>query len=262
MKSEIILFIVLFLIFPMHLMSASKKVLLAYDVKANPPFYLGSGTQTDWKKPGITLELLKSMETKLNIDMYFRRIPWNRSLYLLGLNEIDGVFHASFKPERMKIGVYPMRNGKPDPDKRVMSNSYVIYKRKDSPLQWDGKKFSHLNGYIGATLGFSIVDDLKQMGVNVSEGKNQLDNLRRLITGRLDGVAALETMTDLYILGNPEKFKAIVKLSPPLRTKPYYLILSHRFVKTNPKLASDIWNEFERMRVSGEFRNIAAKYIQ
>jgi polar amino acid transport system substrate-binding protein len=155
-----------------------------------------------------------------------------------------------------------MKNGEPDAAKRLMSNSYVLYKMKNSPVQWDGKQFSYLIKPIGAAAAYSIVSDLKEMGVNVMESYTQSDAFKILIKGRLDGVADLETMADLILKGNPEEFKDVVKVSPPIRTKEYYLMFSHRFAEKLPKVMNDIWNELQRVRESGEYDKIAEKYAE
>jgi polar amino acid transport system substrate-binding protein len=212
-------------------------VTFSYENKPNPPYYLGSGTDINWDKPGITLEVLKSLENTLNVQVRFVRNPWQRGLSLLEENQVDGVFHASFKPERMELGVYPMKDGEVDPSKRIMTNAYYLYKLKDSPLQWDGEKLNNLDGEIGAIIGYAIVGDLQEMGISVYEGENQIDNFRMLLRGRLVGVAAIGTMNDLYLEAHPEEFGEIVKVEPPLSTKDYYVILSHQFVQQHPQLA-------------------------
>lgn len=235
---------------------------LSHEIEPNPPYYLGSRTGIDWDKPGIVLEVYKSLENRLDVELHFTQNPWERGLRLLEANEVDGVFNASFRPERMELGVYPMKDGAADPNKRTFTNAYFLYKLKDSPLEWDGETFSNLDGEIGAVIGYSIVGDLEEMGVTVYEGQNQLDNLRKLARGRLTGVAGLETMNDLHLKAYPEEFKDIVKVQPPLAEKDYYLILSHQFVQQHPQLAADIWDEIERIRESGEYDKIAEKYLE
>jgi len=241
-------------------LSAPKKtVTLVYEVKSNPPYYLGKRT-IDWKKPGITLEVLKRLEKKLNIRIAFERFPWARGLTMVKNNTVDGIFHASFLKERIEIGDYPMNKGELDLSRQLMTQSYVLYKLKDSTLSWDGKAFEHLNGSIGAVIKYSIVDDLKQMNVNVEEVTTQRSNLRKLLLGRIEGVAGLEAMNDIIIKANPDEFREVVKVFPPIKSKPFFLMLSHEFVKENTKLAEAIWNAIRDIRESGEYDKIAKKY--
>lgn len=236
------------------------KISISYEEKANPPYYMGEGSLINWEKPGINLEILKSLEKKLNIRFDFTRCNWTRSLNLLERNEVDGAFEASFKAERMSIAVYPMKNNKPDPDKRLMRNTYVLYKLKNSPVEWDGKMFKNLTKPIGATVSYSIVGDLKAMGITVEEVYGPSDNLRMLAGGRLDGCAEQESKTDVLLKNNAEKFKNIIKVSPPISTKDYYLIFSHKFAKEQSELMNAIWNELQQIRESGEYDKIFEKY--
>lgn len=257
--------IVIFLIFVSLCSSAYAEpisISIAYEEKSNPPYSTGDGWSIPTEKPGINVEVLKGLEKKLNIRIEFSRYNWKRCLKMLESDEVNGIFEASFKPERMSIGVYPMKNGEPDPAKRLMRNSYVLYKLKNSQVEWDGKTFKNLTKPIGATASYSIVGDLKEMGVNVAEVYTQSDNLRILLGGRVDGVAELETMTDMLLKRNPDEYKNIVKVSPPIRTKDYYVIFSHQFAQKNLQAVESIWNELQRVRESGEYDKIALKYAQ
>ncbi len=246
---------------PVSVREKKKGITFVFETKANPPFCLGKGTAIDWQKPGITLEVLKLIEKQLNIKIHFKRNPWKRALALLENNEVQGVFHASFKKERMRLGVYPMKNGAVDPDRSLMTNTYYVYKLKSSSLQWDGKQFTNLkNDYIGITFGYSISSDLKKWQVPVQEAKNTITNFRKLANGRLAAVADLGTMADIHLKNHPEKFTDIVKVKTPLKSKPYYLILSHDFVNKQPDLAQKIWHEISRIKISGDYDKIAAKY--
>ncbi|WP_164880803.1 substrate-binding periplasmic protein [Aestuariirhabdus litorea] len=239
-----------------------KQITLVYEVKANPPFYLGNGTTIDWEKPGITLEMLKLLESRLKLEIQFIRRPWARGLEEVRTNRVDGIFHSSFQWQRMVIGRYPMNNGWPDADRKIMSQSYHFYTTEGSPLQWDGSRLSQLNGAVGAVIEYAIIRDLEEMNIPVEVSTSQEGNLRKLVAGRIAAIADIETMTDYQLQAHPEEFKSIVKLEPAIRTKPYYLVLSHRFVEENPALAEAIWNEIKVIRTSEHFDRIARKYLQ
>ncbi len=269
MKSLITCHLLLFILFQFSYISSAIeakntliKVIFSFEDKPNPPYYLGKGSKINWKKPGITLELLKSMEKKLNIEVTFQRNPWKRGLVFLKNNRVNGVFHASFKAKRLEFGVYPMKDGKVNPNKRVMSNSYFLYKLKSSRLTWDGDMIRNNVRPVGASFGYAIVSDLRKMGIHVSEAYTQTASLRKLNKKYIDGFAGLETMVDLHLKMNPEEFKNIEKLYPPLKTKAYYVIFSHGFVSMNPNIAQGIWDEIENSKKSGEYDKIALKYLK
>jgi len=238
------------------------KIKFAYQYSSNYPFQTGEGNEIDWEKPGIAVELLMLAGEKMNIDIEFIRLPWKRGLHELKFGRIDGLFNASFKTERLEFGVYPMKEGVVDQHRRSYTNSYVLYKVKGTPIQWDGKTFHNLTRSIGATRGFSIVDDLIKQGIRVEEANSTSQNFERLINGRIDGVAALELDADYIVETYKDKFSNIEKAQPPLVTKPYYLLLSHQFVKMYPELAEEIWNTIAVVRESEEFKQRTQKYFQ
>lgn len=238
------------------------KMTIVYISFPSPPMILGKGTKIDHKKPGTTIELLKLVERNLNLDIHFKRVPWKRCQFMLEMNEADGAFHASFKKARLKMGMYPMKNGKHDPDKRLTYQAYALYKLKNSPFAWDGKKFDNPEYLIGASIGSAIIDTLKKKGAIIDEGKNVPHCMMKLLKGRITAYAELETMADAYLARNHDKFKNIVKVSSPIKRKPYYLMLSHKFVKKYPGLSKRIWDEIEKVRESEEFNAIFMKYLQ
>ncbi|NQW11264.1 MAG: transporter substrate-binding domain-containing protein [Alphaproteobacteria bacterium] len=231
-------------------------VILAYEVRANPPRHLGTGTAIDWERPGLTLELLRTVGERLRINFQFKRMPWKRGLYLVETGEVDGLFHASYKADREAIGVYPKTaEGRLDEGRAIFFQSYALHVLKGSPVRWDGKTISGLGDRpVGVTGGYSIIGDLLNMSVRIEEGKVQELNLSKLIEGRIAAYAELENMAAAAIRREPSRFADVVKLEPPLATKAYYLLLSHPFVARDPALAEAIWGTIAQVNVSAEFQ--------
>ncbi len=120
----------------------------------------------------------------------------------------------------------------------------------------DGKKFSDPDVRIGAELGFSIVPVLKDMGIKVEEVYSVRINFKKLMMGRIDGVAAHESSGDAIMLGYPD----VKKIDSPLKAKAYYLIMSHQIYKSDPTLVNKIWKACAK--IQGKIvKKIKAKYI-
>lgn len=256
MKKLVIIIIVLMSIIQL---SAKQKIVFAIEDEESYPSYVGSGEQLNAEKPGVSVEIIQLVAKELDLDIEIIRLPWQRCLETMKSNEIDGIFEASFKKARMEMGNYPMKDGKPDSDLRLLTASYYLYKLKDSPLAWDGKSFSNLDGAIGAPMGYSIVSDLKGLGVNVDESKSTDIDMKKLLRGRIAGVASLEFTGDKVIASSSE-FSNIIKVEPPIKVKPYYLMLSHKFVDENPELAKKIWKTVQKIR-DAKYQIIKKKYF-
>lgn len=241
--------------------SYAKELIFACEDKENHPFITGNGEKINKEKPGVSVEILKKIGEGLGLKIKFARMPWKRVLSSIESGSVDGLFEISFKEERMKLGMYPMKSEKPDESKRIATIRYVLYTKKDSPVKWDGKNFSNLKRSIGAPSGYSIVDDLKNKNVKVETSPSTKNDMKKLLAGRIDGIAALEYAGDNIIKHDKELQKNIKKHEIPLAVKDYYLIFSHKFYKENKELAQKIWDEIETIREK-ELDKLTRKYYE
>lgn len=211
--------------------------------------------------PGIMVEMVRLLESRVpNLRIVFSRKPWARCLVELESGAVDGIFSSSFKPERMKIGIYPMKEGRDDRRYRIDTKSYSLYKLSSSASTWDGKRFDHVQQGVLAIRGYAIIDDLKKLGVGVKEVNRADDGFRMLLAGRADGFAHLTEFADYVLKKNPE-FAGIIKVAPPLTTKDYYLQISHQFNARQPTLAPVIWKALADIR-QAELERLEAKYLK
>jgi polar amino acid transport system substrate-binding protein len=238
---------------------AQQVVRLSFETKANPPRYLGEGTRIDPERPGLTVELLRLVEQRVGVRFEMQRVPWARSLYLLETNQVDGVFHMSFLPERTSFAAYPMKDGKPDPARSIFVQSYYLYARKGARVSWNGERL-FAEGPIGTTRGYSVVRRLEQLGARVEQENDLPGSLRKVLAGRLEAYAELENMADAMIAANPGEMRDLAKLKPAVRTEPYYLVLSKGFQARDPALAERIWTAIGEATRSPEFRALEKKY--
>lgn len=225
---------------------------------------MGNTTQVLTESPGIAVEMIQMLPLQIaGLEVQLKRIPWARCKAELKSNKVDGIFNASYKKRRLKLGWYPTIDGKHsgpvDPSKRITTISYSLYTLKKSDVQWNGQYISGVDGSIGAPLGYSIVNDLRQKGYKVDEAPSTRNNLDKLVLERIDILALQSVTADKIILSDPLKFQNVIKLIPPYATKPYYLMLSHNFVADNPKLSQEIWNAIRDIR-NKKFDELVIKY--
>lgn len=234
---------------------------IVYETLNNPPQMLGEGTGIDWDKPGLTLELLRLIAQRLDVAVSFERMPWARGLYLMEHGDADAIFHASYKPDRLSWGVYPTAaDGRPDPGRSIFNQAYVFYVVADSPVRWDGERFTGLSGPVGATKSYSVVDDLKALDLPVEEAHTNVQNLDKLIEGRISVYADLQTLVDPILRKAPDRYRTVVKLTPPFRVKPYYLVFSRAFHARRPDLAEAVWNAIPAVTASDDYQALIHRY--
>lgn len=236
------------------------RVRVVYEPRSNPPRMLGEGTSIDWEMPGLTLELLRLVGARVGIEFVYERVPWRRGLYLIETNDADGIFHTSFVPERLDIMAYPMRAGRDDAARAIFVQNYVLYKRAGAPIAWDGKALTSVDVPVGATASYSVIGDLRRLGVPIEEAKTLEQSLDKLLDGRVSAYAGMEAMTDALLAANPTKYGKLVKMKPPLVSKPFHLTFSRGFYTAHHELAERIWDAIAAVNASDEFAAIVRRY--
>lgn len=211
-------------------------------------------------RPGLNIVHMKAVEQKLGAKFEIVPLPWKRCQEEMREGKVDGIFAASFKTERLEMGHYPMSGDKTDASRAMMFDGYSLYRLKGSGAQWDGSKLT-VSGAVGAQPGYSIIDQLKQLGARVDDGtKTADDNLRKLLAGRLDAVALQTLEGDNALSTNAEFAAKIEKVKPPLVDKPFFLMLSKQFVGKYGDFSKDIWKTLAEVRESADYKSKMASF--
>ncbi len=223
---------------------ATEKLTLCFENKAVLPWRTAEGE-------GLNFELLRRVETKLDILFDYQLLPWKRCLAKLKANEVDGAFTVSFSEERRQYGAFP--GGEPaDVKKRMHYAGYFLIRKKGSAIDWDGKQFLHADGKIAFRLGYSVGEQLRELKMAVDETNDSLYNVgRKVVTGRVAGAAMMDS--DANVLMSSALGPQLDMVATPLIEKPYYLILSNTLVKARPELAERIWKSIEEVRNGKEY---------
>lgn len=244
--------------------SNAKTLTIAYENNSQPPYYMGVTTEVPDKNPGVIIEMLRRIEKRIDgIEIRFIRRPWLRCLNELEKNRVDGVFNSSYMRSRLRHGWYPTLDktlsGPVDTSRRLTTISYSFYTLKKTDLDWNGSNFQIFKKPVGAPFGFSIVSDLTKKGIIVKEAYNTEENFKRLISNRIIAVALQSVTADSKLAENLPEYQNIVKLSPDIVTKEYYLMLSDKLISENQELAWKIWNTIKTIREE-EFNKIILNY--
>ena len=221
------------------------------------PWVFSENNQTK----GLDIRLIRLVEKEIDIPIQLISLPWKRCLEFMKTNQVDGAFAASFKQERLTMGVYPVnKRAELAKEKRIHMSSYSLYLPLKSKLEWNGYNFKNLKGKISAQLGFSIIDKLTMLGASVREVKGPERALRDILSKRSIG-AAIQTERANYFLNNSSTLKNHIKQHAiALVEKPYYLMLSFKLTKNHPELSTLIWNMVEKVRNSHEMETLSIDF--
>lgn len=198
-----------------------------------------------WTLPdraGLNNLLIERAARRNGVAVRFHPMPWMRCLLKTSTGDMDGAVAASFRPERLRVGAYPMREGKPDTARRLMRNRYLLYRRKgDGSVRWDGQRLQ-VAGMVGVQTGYSITAKLRELGASVSQAQRLPGPLlTALLAGNLRAVALPAGEGRRLLAGNPVYAQHLEALPLPLEEKDFYLVPSWPFQRRHPALTERLW---------------------
>lgn len=212
-------------------------------------------------RPGLNNLLIERAARRSNVAVRFHPMPWARCLFKTSTGEMDGVVAASFSTQRLRIGIYPMRDGLPDAGRRLMRNQYLLYRRKgDTRVQWDGRTL-HVDGMVGVQTGYSIATTLRELGAPVQQSQRLagplLDDLQ---AGTLAAVALTAGEGTRLLADNAGLARRIEAMPLPLAEKDFYLVLSRQLHGKHPGLAERLWQNLRQEQGTAEWQAEVARF--
>lgn len=224
---------------------AAETIRAAYEDKSLPPYYTGATEEIDPVAPGVSVELMQEAAKAAGVEIKFVRMPWVRCLKSLQRGEVDVIFNSSFKEDRQDMGVYPMIGGKPDSSRRLATISYALYRLKGSAVAFTGTSITGLgDGPVGASTGYSIIEDLARLGVKTEEAADTMANFKKLASKRIPAVAAQDVQADPLLAD----FPSIEKVMPLMVSKDYFVMASHQFYAKRQDVAERLWAKIAEVR--------------
>jgi polar amino acid transport system substrate-binding protein len=187
----------------------------------------------------------------------FESVPWPRCLK----GATDGDYDAAMPPtgaRSVQLAIPLKSDGTPDESKAIGDANLVVVRRVGSKAQWDGKRFSGLNGAVMFNRGIVAVrEKLEALGAQGDEGAQPNESLlQKLVMGRaelliMNGSAALTDLADPAYAGRleilPEPFIGITG----------YLGFNKTYQASNRVFVDAVWAGIVRLRNSPEFRAAA-----
>lgn len=219
---------------------------VGYTDQQSPFFIMGNGRAVP-PQPGVAVDILKLAAETCGVTVETARYPGGRLLALLEDATIDSVLMLSFTPERQAIATYPMAGETVDDALQLATLSYAFYVRKGSSLAWDGKKLSGQIQPVGANFGWSIVNDLKKAGIEVETAQDTRNNFSKLMLDRIDAFAIQSSIGDAYLAAH-ELEANVIRLEPPISSKPYFQVFSHAWYAAHPEAAQCLWQKAAEIR--------------
>ncbi len=235
--------------------AAPNSLTIAYSDVESFPYFLKRSTSIP-KDPGISVEIIQMACKELNIQLALKRLPGKRVLASIQDDKVDGGFLFSYKPERARVSVYPMLQGKSNSRLKMDTISYFFYKLKGSPVSWLDNNLTGADN-VGVNLGFSVISQLIEMGLSIKEVKSPMESLQILINHRVPVIVAQEYPFQRYWSSHKNK---IEKLYPAVRTKDYFFVFSRSFHEKHEDFTIEFWKKIAEVK-NREYENLVDKYL-
>lgn len=214
--------------------------------------------QIPWTRPdgsGLTIELLKRVEEKLNERFEFIAKPWKRCQEEVRTGVLDGYFGAGVSEERQRFSVYPsLPDGQVDVSSALHIDRTRVFLRNDSAVTWDGKNLLQVKKPIVVQRGYLIGNMLVKQGFKIREVRTLNEGLRLLANNEAE-VAILQGIEALHLAKQDVQLNTVIHIHPlAFVSLPLHLAISRHSYQRDPQRFQMIWNTIKSTRNSASYQ--------
>ncbi len=225
--------------------AAANDLRLAYIDQDLKPFLAGEGP-TIPARPGMTIELAQRAAAKAGARLQLTRLPLPRLIEEVRAGRQDGVLSLRYSAERAAELVFPLRAGRPDPNRHVARLAYSLYKRRGDSTSWDGVHLTNLKGPVAVGGSPLIASRVKSLGAHAVRSDTGTQMFGMLAMYRVDAAVTLDVMADRLLA--EQGYAQIEKLSPPLVVEEFYVPVAPAFYAANRDLVERFWQALGELR--------------
>ncbi|MEH6632697.1 MAG: transporter substrate-binding domain-containing protein [Halopseudomonas aestusnigri] len=207
----------------------------------------------DGRPTGRVIDLVRHGMERLGIEVEFKLLPWSRAINGTYEGRYDALLKPFWNPERHKHMDFSREV--------LLHETIVLYKRKSSPITFNGDWHSISQHKFGVIQGYSygrIFDKLRKLwDLQTDEATNVEHNLKKLVAGRFDLLVGFQSYTE----GNIKKFG----LQDQVEQLPYIIdSVEAHIAFTKKKDLKDIREKFDQqirwMRANNVYKELSKKY--
>ena len=214
-------------------------------------------------RPGLNQLLIERAAARSGVAVEFHFMRWGHCLLRLSDGRMDGAFNSSFIPERQSFARFPLRDGKPDGDRRLMRSGYHLFQRKGGMAQWDGSRLV-VAGPVGVPSGsFAITQRLREVGLTQVDQRRYrpADILAALKNQGLEA-AVLKSEEGMRLLRDDRELGAALEMLPlPIAQKDFFLIYSQPFMAARGAEGERLWEAIARERESPGWQRLQDDFL-
>lgn len=172
---------------------------------------------------------------------------WEECLNRLRLGEVDATNVTGYAGVNIELGAFPMQGARPDSQRALGVIPTYLYRRVGSAANFADGRFHEVKTAVGVLAGFQVNSiAVAQAGGTPDDDSQTVEALaRRLVAGRLDMVAADESLQQLI---NRQYVGKLERLPTPLRMEHYYVVFRKAFYHQHRDAVEQFWTVLGQVR--------------
>ena len=201
---------------------------------------------------GFFSEIVTEAFSRVGYKVEFQYRSWARALEEAKTGDVHGVMDAYWKAERLKYLSYP------DVVCRVKEHFIAL---QDHPISYSGSLADLKNYTVGVLNASAQADELSAAGVRTEAIDHQIQNIKKLVTGRIDAMLIPPIIFFYYAERLDAQFRVpkVKVLTPPFKTYDMYVAFS----KQNPdyrQFTADFNRGLQLIKADGTYAKIRNKH--
>lgn len=198
------------------------------------------------KAAGLHIEIIKMALEDLGYTAKITPRPWEKCLQEVKNGDADAVATASYKKNRAEFMHYPFDAATFNKSRwRVTQVEYVVVTNSKDPYKFYGDVKS-LPKPVRAPAGYSIIDDLKEQGIEVDVTEGFVESIVRLVDEKKGVVITLPEA--VKIIQRNEIYTKKLKVQViPVKSKSYFFAFSKKG-KISEEERKKIWEKIAQIR--------------
>ncbi|WP_018610228.1 substrate-binding periplasmic protein [Uliginosibacterium gangwonense] len=217
-----------------------------------PPFM---NVQEGKPATGLMIEVINEAFKRIGKPYKMEFYPLARDFQMLDAGEADALFTVKKTPERETNYLFPKES--------VLSQDYVFFVLKDSPVEFKGDLKSLANASIGVVNKVSygsVFDAAAQRGdfKKLEVAPTYEANFKKLLAKRMD-VVVCSRIPGFAFLKELNATQQVKVIGPPIETTQSYIMFSK---KAGPALVAEFDKAMAAMRSDGTRAKLDKKYSE
>ena len=204
-----------------------------------------------YEAEGGVVELVRTIMAKLDHSVEITVLPWTRAMQMVASGRADAIFTAYRNPEREKFLAYG--------DEVLIDQEIYFYKKRGSPLQFDGTIASIHDARIGivSTISYGQAFDKYRPVIQLDKANQLSHNFLKLEKSRIDLVISSHYVAEstLAEMGMGERVERLPRM---VESVPSYIAFTRQ--RDLSRLQSRFDNELRRMKSTGEYARLLEKH--